>query len=69
MPMVSFTILFTIDCANLLIVMGRQYNILARVLLVVHDPTIPQLGPAHKKAKMEVDVSVHSNAMLKGLCR
>ncbi|KAF2816972.1 uncharacterized protein BDZ99DRAFT_5930 [Mytilinidion resinicola] len=42
-------------------VMGRQYNILARVLLVVHNPTIPQLGPAHKKAKMEVDIQVQED--------
>ncbi|KAF2179015.1 hypothetical protein K469DRAFT_320908 [Zopfia rhizophila CBS 207.26] len=36
-------------------VMGKQYNTLAHVLLVVHDPTIPQLGPAHKQSRQVVD--------------
>jgi hypothetical protein len=38
-------------------VMGMQYNTLAHVLLVVHDPTIPQLGPSHKASRQVVDVS------------
>ena len=37
--------------------MGKQYNTLAHMLLVVHDPTIPQLGPAHKQSRAVVDVS------------
>lgn len=36
--------------------MGNQYNTLAHMLLVVHDPTIPQLGPAHKQSRAVVDV-------------
>ncbi|KAF2016400.1 hypothetical protein BU24DRAFT_433422 [Aaosphaeria arxii CBS 175.79] len=36
-------------------VMGTQYNTLARVLLVVHNPTIPQLGPSHKQSRQNVD--------------
>lgn len=38
--------------------MGKQYNTLAHMLLVVHDPTIPQLGPSHKQSRAVVDVSV-----------
>ena len=38
-------------------VMGYQYNTLAHMLLVVHDPTIPQLGPSHKQSRVVVDVS------------
>jgi hypothetical protein len=37
-------------------VMGYQYNTLAHMLLVVHDPTIPQLGPSHKQSRVVVDV-------------
>lgn len=37
-------------------VMGFQYNTLAHMLLVVHDPTIPQLGPSHKQVGAVVDV-------------
>ena len=37
--------------------MGSQYNGLAHVLLVVHDPTIPQIGPSHKQSRRLVDVS------------
>lgn len=37
-------------------VMGAQYNLLAHMLLVVHDPTIPQLGPSHKQSRAAVDV-------------
>ncbi|KAL5121490.1 hypothetical protein ACEQ8H_000562 [Pleosporales sp. CAS-2024a] len=36
-------------------VMGMQYNTLAHMLLVVHDPAIPQLGPAHKQSRAAVD--------------
>lgn len=38
--------------------MGKQYNTLAHVLLVVHDPTIPQLGPSHKQSRQVVDVGI-----------
>jgi hypothetical protein len=41
------------------IVMGNQYNTLAHMLLVVHDPTIPQLGPSHKQSRAVVDVRHH----------
>ncbi|KAG9200637.1 hypothetical protein G6514_006815 [Epicoccum nigrum] len=42
-------------------VMGTQYNTLAHLLLVVHDPTIPQLGPAHKQARAAVDRMVQED--------
>jgi hypothetical protein len=42
--------------ANVWLVMGKQYNTLAHLLLVVHDPTIPQLGPSHKQSRQVVDV-------------
>ena len=35
--------------------MGMQYNKLAHVLLAVHDPTLPTLGPSHKKSRQGVD--------------
>ncbi|PVH98714.1 hypothetical protein DM02DRAFT_729682 [Periconia macrospinosa] len=42
-------------------VMGHQYNTLAQLLLVVHDPTIPQLGPSHKQARRIVDKTVQDH--------
>lgn len=42
-------------------VMGNQYNTLAHMLLVVHDPTIPQLGPAHKQSRAVVDRMVQDD--------
>lgn len=36
-------------------VMGTQYNTLAHMLLTVHNPTIPQLGPARKQSREMVD--------------
>lgn len=42
-------------------VMGTQYNTLAHMLLVVHDPTIPQLGPAHKQSRAVVDRMVQED--------
>lgn len=42
-------------------VMGMQYNTLAHMLLVVHDPTIPQLGPAHKQSRAFVDKIVQDD--------
>ncbi|CAO2648601.1 Nn.00g078680.m01.CDS01 [Neocucurbitaria sp. VM-36] len=42
-------------------VMGTQYNTLAHMLLIVHDPTIPQLGPAHKQSRAAVDQIVQSD--------
>ncbi|KNG51141.1 putative Zn(II)2Cys6 transcription factor (Eurofung) [Stemphylium lycopersici] len=42
-------------------VMGMQYNLLAHTLLIVHDPTIPQLGPAHKASRAVVDKAVQEN--------
>ncbi|OWY51168.1 putative Zn(II)2Cys6 transcription factor (Eurofung) [Alternaria alternata] len=42
-------------------VMGTQYNLLAHMLLIVHDPTIPQLGPAHKASRAVVDRTVQDN--------
>ncbi|KAJ4289643.1 hypothetical protein N0V90_010972 [Kalmusia sp. IMI 367209] len=41
-------------------VMGNQYNTLAHMLLVVHDPTIPQLGPSHKQSRAVVDLVIVS---------
>jgi hypothetical protein len=42
-------------------VMGTQYRLLAHMLLIVHDPTIPQLGPAHKASRAVVDRTVQDN--------
>jgi len=42
-------------------VMGNQYNTLAHMLLVVHDPTIPQLGPSHKQSRAAVDKMVQED--------
>jgi hypothetical protein len=42
-------------------VMGTQYHLLAQMLLVVHDPTIPQLGPIHKASRAVVDKTVQDN--------
>jgi hypothetical protein len=42
-------------------VMGMQYNTLAHTLLVVHDPAIPQLGPAHKQSRAVVDKIVQDD--------
>ncbi|KAF4541330.1 Arca-like protein [Lasiodiplodia theobromae] len=36
-------------------VMGYSYTIEAHLLLVVHDPTIPKLGPLRKRAVAEMD--------------
>ena len=44
--------------------MGNQYNTLAHMLLVVHDPTIPQLGPSHKQSRAVVDVGHIGNPEL-----
>lgn len=45
-------------------VMGVQYNTLAHMLLVVHDPTIPQLGPAHKASRAVVDRLVQEDVRM-----
>lgn len=37
-------------------VMGYSYIVLARLLLIVHDPTIPTLGPQRRQAVAEIDV-------------
>ncbi|KAF4314179.1 putative mfs monosaccharide transporter protein [Botryosphaeria dothidea] len=37
-------------------VMGYAYTILARLLLIVHDPTIPTLGPQRRQAVAEIDL-------------
>jgi hypothetical protein len=42
-------------------VMGMQYNTLAHMLLVVHDPAIPQLGPAHRQSRAVVDKIVQED--------
>jgi hypothetical protein len=42
-------------------VMGMQYHTLAHMLLVVHNPSIPQLGPAHKQARTVVDKLVQDD--------
>lgn len=39
-------------------VMGFAYIVLARLLLVVHDPTVPTLGPQRRRAIAEIDVRV-----------
>jgi hypothetical protein len=45
-------------------VMGMQYNLLAHTLLIVHDPTIPQLGPAHTASRAVVDKAVQENVRI-----
>ncbi|KAL6153892.1 hypothetical protein ACJQWK_01782 [Exserohilum turcicum] len=45
-------------------VMGMQYNLLAHTLLIVHDPTLPQLGPAHKASRAVVDKAVQENVRI-----
>lgn len=42
-------------------VMGMQYNTLGHLMLIVHDPTIPQLGPAHKQSRAIVDKIVQED--------
>jgi len=42
-------------------VMGMQYNTIAHMMLIVHDPTIPQLGPAHKQSRAVVDKIVQED--------
>ncbi|KAF2710843.1 hypothetical protein K504DRAFT_480921 [Pleomassaria siparia CBS 279.74] len=42
-------------------VMGKQYNTLAHLLLVVHNPSTPQLGPAHRSARQNVDREVQED--------
>ncbi|KAF4546318.1 Arca-like protein [Lasiodiplodia theobromae] len=36
-------------------VMGFAYIVLARLLLIVHDPTVPTLGPQRRRAIAEID--------------
>jgi hypothetical protein len=36
--------------------MGYQYLELAHILLMVYDPAIPRLGPAHRSAMQLLDV-------------
>lgn len=55
-PVISLSdsrILLLIDPAAI----GNQYNSLARILLLVHDPTIPTVGPLRRTAMERVDVS------------
>jgi hypothetical protein len=47
-------------------VMGMQYHTLAHMLLVVHDPSIPQLGPAHKQSRAVVDKLVQDDVRTLG---
>lgn len=37
--------------------MGTQYNELGRILLSVHDPSLPTVGPLHRRSVQEADVS------------
>ncbi|KAL1984894.1 hypothetical protein VTN96DRAFT_8553 [Rasamsonia emersonii] len=37
---------------------GNQYNSLARILLLVHDPTIPTVGPLRRTAMERVDEEI-----------
>jgi hypothetical protein len=51
-------------------VMGTQYITLSHMLLVVHDPTIPQLGIAHKASRAVVDKLVQADVrMLAGVAQ
>ena len=36
--------------------MGYEYNILAHMLLIIYDGSIPKAGPTHKEAVRRVDV-------------
>lgn len=47
--------------------MGYQYLTLAHILLVVYDPGIPRVGPAHRAAIMKVDVSLKIRIGTEGL--
>jgi hypothetical protein len=47
-------------------VMGMQYNTLAHMLLVVHDPTMPQIGPAHSQSRAAVDARAQDD--VRALC-
>lgn len=38
--------------------MGYSYTIEAHLLLVVHDPTVPKLGPLRRRAVADMDVSI-----------
>ena len=41
-----------------MIAIGNQYIDLAQILLSVHDPTLPTVGPLHRRLIQEADVSV-----------
>lgn len=36
---------------------GNQYTDLARILLAVHDPSLPTVGPLRRRLIQEADVS------------
>ncbi|KAF9630457.1 Zn(2)-C6 fungal-type DNA-binding domain [Lasiodiplodia theobromae] len=42
-------------CGDTLDFMGFAYIVLARLLLIVHDPTVPTLGPQRRRAIAEID--------------
>ncbi|CZR69065.1 uncharacterized protein PAC_18966 [Phialocephala subalpina] len=46
--------------------MASQYNILAHILLAIHDPGIPKCGPSYKKAIRAVDHQVRED--VRALC-
>lgn len=41
-------------------VAGIQYLELARILLVIHDPKVPRMGPSHRAAMHSVDQTLRS---------
>ncbi|KAF2099935.1 hypothetical protein NA57DRAFT_75437 [Rhizodiscina lignyota] len=42
-------------------VMGVQYHLLAHLLLIIHNPNIPSVGPARRSALQKVDAAVRSD--------
>jgi hypothetical protein len=45
-------------------VMGVQYITLSHMLLVVHDPTIPPIGPAHRRSRAIVESLVQDDVRM-----
>jgi hypothetical protein len=45
------------DCELFLAAIGNQYNELARILLSVHNPGHPTVGPLRRRFVQEADVS------------
>lgn len=46
-----------VTTTDLEVAIGYQYNELARILLSVHDPGLPTVGPLRRRVVQEADVS------------